>query len=53
MEFHEGGMIDNTTAEEKEKAWMPPTNDANEGALGTFRTHIRCKLNTTMLTYNA
>ena len=33
-EFAPGGLIDETTAEEKEVAWMPPTNDANEGALG-------------------
>ena len=29
-------MIDCATSEEKEKAWMPPTNDVNEGALGTL-----------------
>jgi hypothetical protein len=52
-EFQEGGLIDCTTAEEKEKAWMPPTNDVNEGALGALRLHLRKKPNTTMHQYNA
>ena len=52
-EFEEGGLIDIATAEEKEHAWMPPTNDVNEGALGAFRLHLRKKPNTTMHQYNA
>ena len=35
-EFAPGGLIDEATAEEKELAWMPPTNDINEGAVGSF-----------------
>lgn len=35
-EFAPGGLIDEATAEEKDLAWMPPTNDVNEGALGSF-----------------
>jgi len=31
-EFTPGGLIDQSTAEEKEPAWMPATNDINEGA---------------------
>jgi len=31
-----GGLIDEATEEEKDNAWMPPTNDVNEGALGSF-----------------
>jgi hypothetical protein len=52
-EFEEGGLIDMATAEEKEHAWMPPTNDVNEGALGAFRSYLRKKPNTTMQQYNA
>jgi hypothetical protein len=35
-EFAPGGLIDEATADEKDFAWMPPTNDVNEGALGAF-----------------
>jgi hypothetical protein len=52
-EFEEGGLIDMATAEERVRAWMPPTNDVNEGALGAFRSYIRKKPNTTMHQYNA
>ena len=37
-EFAPGGLIDDATAEERDRAWMPPTNDANEGALGSYVT---------------
>ena len=36
-EFAPGGLIDKATVEEKELAWMPTTNDENEGALGSFQ----------------
>ncbi|TEB22546.1 glutamic acid-rich protein [Coprinellus micaceus] len=36
-EFAPGGLIDEASLEEKELAWMLPTNDINEGALGSFR----------------
>jgi hypothetical protein len=52
-EFEEGGLIDTATAEEKEHAWMPPTNDVNEGALGALRIHLRKKPKTTIHQYNA
>ena len=52
-EFAPGGLIDETTTEEKELAWMPPTNDANEGALGAFRVLIRHQPQLTQLQYNA
>ena len=52
-EFEEGGLIHSTTAEERDRAWMPPTNDVNEGALGAFCSYIQKKPNTTMLQYNA
>jgi len=40
-EFAPGGLIDEATVEEKDAAWMPPTNDANEGALGAYRVVMR------------
>ncbi|KAK0222981.1 hypothetical protein EDD85DRAFT_959867 [Armillaria nabsnona] len=36
-EFVPDGMIAQATAEEKQLAFMPSTNDANEGALGMWR----------------
>ncbi|TEB10826.1 hypothetical protein FA13DRAFT_1806220 [Coprinellus micaceus] len=35
-EFGPGGLIDEASLEEKVLAWMLPTNDINEGALGSF-----------------
>jgi hypothetical protein len=52
-EFAAQGVIDLATPAEKEKAWMPPTNDVNEGALGSYRVFIRKKPNTSMHMYNA
>jgi hypothetical protein len=52
-EFEEGSLIHSTTAEERDRAWMPPTNDVNEGALGAFRSYLHKKPNTRMLQYNA
>lgn len=52
-EFQEGGEIDQTTSEEKDRAWMPPTNDVNEGALGALRSYLRKKPNATLHKYNA
>ncbi|KAJ7877232.1 hypothetical protein B0H14DRAFT_3784454 [Mycena olivaceomarginata] len=40
-EFAPGGLIDQSSATEKQLAWMPSTNDANEGALGAYRVAIR------------
>jgi len=40
-EFAPGGLIDEATVEEKDLAWMPPTNDVNEGALGSFWVLMR------------
>jgi hypothetical protein len=52
-EFAPGSPIDLASAEDKEKAWMPPTNDVNEGALGSYRLYIRKKPTTTIEQYNA
>ncbi|TFK20050.1 hypothetical protein FA15DRAFT_553690, partial [Coprinopsis marcescibilis] len=35
-EFAPGGLIDEATQEEHDLAWLAPTNDVNEGALGSF-----------------
>jgi hypothetical protein len=40
-EFEIGGDIDLATTTDREDAWMPPTNDANEGALGSLRIAMR------------
>ena len=52
-EFAPGGLIDEATTEEKDLAWMPPTNDVNEGALGAFRVLVRRQPQLTLLQYNA
>ena len=52
-EFAPGSPIDLASATEKELAWMPPTNDVNEGALGSYRIYIRKKPTITVQQYNA
>ncbi|KAF8811731.1 hypothetical protein BYT27DRAFT_7088815, partial [Phlegmacium glaucopus] len=52
-EFAPGGLIDEATTEEKELAWMPATNDVNEGALGSFRHLMRYQPQLTLLNHNA
>lgn len=52
-EFAPGGLIDEATAEERELAWMPATNDENEGALGSFRHLMRYQPQLTLLNHNA
>ena len=51
-EFAPGGLIDTATTEERDLAWMPATNDENEGALGSFRKLIRQQPQLTMQAYN-
>jgi hypothetical protein len=41
------------SATELERAFMRPTNDANEGALGSFRVWVRAAPRMTLLTYNS
>jgi len=53
IEFAPGGVISFTSAEDQKKAWMPPTNDVNEGALGSYRVFIWKKPKTSMHMYNA
>jgi hypothetical protein len=52
-EFAPGGLIDEATLEEKDLAWLPTTNDVNEGALGSFRVLMRRQPQLTVLHYNA
>lgn len=52
-EFAPGGTVDKMTLEERDLAWMPATNDVNEGALGAYRVYIRNRPSTTLLNYNA
>ena len=52
-ELAPGGLIDEATVEKKDLAWMPPTNDVNEGALGSFRVLMRRQPQLTVLQYNA
>jgi len=52
-EFAPGGLIDEATMEEKDLAWMPATNDVNEGALGQFCVMIRRQPQLTLLGHNA
>ena len=52
-EFTPGGMIDEATDLEKDLAWMPPTNDLNEGLLGSYRVFMRSKTRTTLHQFNA
>ncbi|KAF8805861.1 hypothetical protein BYT27DRAFT_7103543, partial [Phlegmacium glaucopus] len=52
-EFAPGGLIDEATAEERELAWMPATNDENEGFLGSFRHIMRYQPQLTLLSHNA
>ena len=51
-EFAPGGLIDAATTEERDLAWMPATNDENEGALGLFRKLIQQHPQLTMQAYN-
>jgi hypothetical protein len=47
-EFAIGGLIATSTAEERDLAAMPTTNDINEGMLGSWRKHAREKPSTTV-----
>ena len=52
-EFAPGGAIDQATTEERDLAWLPATNDENEGALGSFWCLMRYQPQLTLLDYNA
>lgn len=52
-EFSAGGQLSNLTPEQSQRAFMPPTNDANEGALGTWRVWTRRFPRLTLHRFNA
>ncbi|TFK29206.1 hypothetical protein FA15DRAFT_678043 [Coprinopsis marcescibilis] len=52
-EFAPGGLIDEASQEEHDLAWMLPTNDMNEGALGAFRLTMRRQPQLSLLGYNS
>lgn len=52
-EFAPGGLIDEATPFERDLARLPPTNDVNEGALGSFRILMRQQPQLSQLQYNA
>ena len=52
-EFTPGGIIDSATDGQKELAWMPATNDINEGMLGSFRQYCRFNPRATLHMFNA
>ncbi|KLO06451.1 hypothetical protein SCHPADRAFT_861403, partial [Schizopora paradoxa] len=52
-EFVTGGAIDSASKSNRERAWMPATNDANEGALGRYRVLKRAKVRQTLHLQNA
>ena len=52
-EFNPGGLISTLTATERNEAWARPTNDDNEGALGTYRVRARLAPSMTLHQHNA
>jgi hypothetical protein len=52
-EFTPGGVIDGATDLQKELAWMPATNDVNEGILGSLRQFMRFNPRATLHIFNA
>lgn len=52
-EFAPGGLIDEASATERQLAWMPSTNDANEGSLGGYRVKMRQFPSLTLHQFNA
>ncbi|KDQ06229.1 hypothetical protein BOTBODRAFT_121805 [Botryobasidium botryosum FD-172 SS1] len=52
-EFSSDGKIASASASERHCAWMKPTNDDNEGALGSYRVDKRNSPNLTLAIHNA
>jgi len=52
-EFTPGGVIDEATDLQKELAWMPATNDVNEGILGSYRQFTQFHPCATLHMFNA
>ncbi|KAF8815647.1 hypothetical protein BYT27DRAFT_7079470, partial [Phlegmacium glaucopus] len=47
------GLIDEAAVKQKNLAWMPVTNDVNEGALGSFHVLMCKQPQLTLLEHNA
>ena len=52
-EFAADGLIASSTAAERARAWIPTTNDVNEGALGDLRVWKRKAPSMTLLHFNS
>ncbi|KAM5543707.1 hypothetical protein V8D89_002324 [Ganoderma adspersum] len=52
-EFNPGGVISTLSAPERNEAWAQPTNNDNEGALGTYRVRARLAPSMTLHQHNA
>ncbi|GBE89366.1 hypothetical protein SCP_1600270 [Sparassis crispa] len=52
-EFTVGGPFDSLTPAERALVFIPSTNDANEGALGSWRVHARSRPSSTASTFSS
>ncbi|OCB84907.1 hypothetical protein A7U60_g8129 [Sanghuangporus baumii] len=52
-EFNDDGAIAALTEGERQQVWMPATNDANEGALGSYRVFAKKNPNGSLKLFNA
>ena len=52
-EFTLGGVLDEATDLQKDLAWIPPTNDLNEGMLGSYHQFIRTRPQTSLHKFNS
>ncbi|KAJ7115305.1 hypothetical protein C8R44DRAFT_880618 [Mycena epipterygia] len=50
-EFHVSGTFSQLTPEQRAILFIPSTNDANEGMLGSFRIHMRYHPNSTAVSF--
>ena len=48
VEFAPGDLIDFANVAERDQAWMPTTNDANEGELGSYYLFIYKRPNSSL-----
>ncbi|KAL5512075.1 hypothetical protein ACEPAG_3596 [Sanghuangporus baumii] len=53
VEFNGAGIIAGLTGKECELAWMPATNDINEGALGALRVYMQKSLGGSLHRFNS
>lgn len=52
-DYVDGGVIAQASAEERRKAYMPATNDQNEGALGSKRVYARSHVKHSDIMFNS